>query len=249
MRKSVYLILGASSDLGLALIERLNAETEADENRIFIAHYHSSSDRLKAIPIKAQNALFCVCADFSNPESIENFIAEVKAINPCPSHIVHLAAEPFRYMKLKEFQREVLLRAVDVQLCAFLRIAREFLPEMAKRKQHDKIIIITSYVVNRPPKFMLDYIVAKYALLGAMKSLAADYEGKMVNINAVSPSMIETKFLKNIDSRIVELTAEKSPEGRNASTEDIVGVIDFLLSNSANYIHGQNIAVDNGAGI
>ena len=58
--------------------------------------------------------------------------------------------------------------------------------------------------------------------------------------------MIETKFLKNIDERIVQMVAETSPEKRNAKPEDIVPVIQFLLSEAANYIHGENLGVTNG---
>ena len=86
----------------------------------------------------------------------------------------------------------------------------------------------------------------KYLLLGFMKALAADYEGKEININSVSPSMIETKFLNQIDDRIVQMNAENSAENRNASVSDIVPAIVFLLSDAANYMHGVNLNLSNG---
>ena len=248
MTEKTYLILGASSDLGVELIRRLDTEY-AEGGATFLAHYHSSAARLEAITLAQKNRLVPIQADLGDMASVENLICVVKEQCDSPTHIVHLAAEPFRYMKLKEFDRDSLIRGIDVQVSSFARIMQEFLPIMAKRKAHNKVVVmLTSYLLHTPPKFVLDYVVAKAALYGLVRSLAADYLGKGVNINALSPSMIETKFLQNIDERIVQMTAEKSPEKRNATPADIVPVIQFLLSDAANYMHGRNLNVTYGGG-
>ena len=248
MTEKTYLILGASSDLGVELIRRLGAEY-SEGGATFLSHYRSSADRLKEIS-PGKNQLVPIQSDLGDMASVESLIAEVKKHCDAPTHIVHLAAPPFRYMKLKEFDRDSLIRNIDIQVSSFARIMKEFLPVMAKRRQHDKVVVmLTSYITRIPPKFMEDYIVTKYALLGFFKAISSDYAGKKININAVSPSMIETKFLKNIDERIMQMTAEKSPEGRNATPSDIAPVIQFLLSDNANYIHGQNLLVNNGGSL
>lgn len=242
-----YLILGASSDLGIELIKKLNEENStSSEKSLYIAHYNSSKERLEAVPLNEKNKLVCIQCDLSNMNAVDNLITEIKKYTDAPTHIVHLAAEPFHYMKLKEFDRDSFVHDIDIQLCSFVKILQAFLPVMAKRKQHDKVVIMLSDVVQSPTKFLVEYIIVKNALLGLMKSLASDYSGKGLNINAVSPSMIETKFLKNIDERIVQMVAENSPERRNAKPEDIVPVIQFLLSDAANYMHGVNLSVTNG---
>lgn len=244
--KKFYLVLGASSDLGLELISSLN-EKEADA--VFLAHYHSSKQKLESIAMKNGNAIFCIQADLGSMESVDFLISAVKEHCDSPTHIVHLAAEPFRYMKLKEFDRDRFIRGIDVQVSSFAKIMQVFLPVMAKRRQHDKVVVmLTSYLLHTPPHFVLDYVTQKAALLGLVRSLSADYLGKGVNINALSPSMIETKFLQNIDGRIVQMVAEGSPEKRNATPRDIVPVIEFLLSDAANYLHGANLNVTNGGG-
>ena len=247
MTEKTYLILGASSDLGVELIRRLGAEY-SEGGATFLSHYRSSADRLKEIS-PGKNQLVPIQADLANMDSVESLIAEVKKHCDSPTHIVHLAAPPFRYMKLKEFERNALIRNIDIQVSSFAKIMQAFLPVMAKRRQHDKVVVmLTSYLLHTPPHFVLDYVVAKAALYGLLRSLAADYLGKGVNINALSPSMIETKFLRNVDERIVQMVAEGSPEGRNATPNDIVPVIQFLLSEAANYIHGANLNVTYGGG-
>ena len=83
-------------------------------------------------------------------------------------------------------------------------------------------------------------------LLGVVRQLAADNAGKKININAISPSMIETKLLSEIDPKIVALAAEGSNEKRNATVDDIVPGICFLLSDDSNYLSGVNLNLSNG---
>ena len=240
----IYLILGASSDMGIALIKQLNEE---NNDSLFIAHYHTDAEKLKVIPMLNGNKLMSIQADLGKEEDIDLLIETIHSKADAPTHIIHIAARPFRYMKLKEFEAQSLHADIDIQVCSIARIMQAFLPIMAKRRAHNKVVVVvTSYVTEKPPRFMMGYIITKYAQLGLVRSLAADWTGKGVNINAVSPSMIQTKFLQNIDRRIVQMVADKSPDGHIATVEDVVPVIDFLLSDKANYIHGENLCVTNG---
>lgn len=237
----IYLILGASSDLGLELIQKLNGE---NSNCVFLAHYNSSKKNLEKIIMYNGNTIVPIQADLGNMSEVDSFIEEVKMYCDAPTHIVHLAALPFKYMKLKEFDRDSLIHNIDVQVSSFAKIMQNFLPVMAKRKQHDKVVVmLTSYLLNTSPKLVLEYVVTKSALLGLVRSIATDYLGKGLNINAISPSMIETKFLQHVDERIVQMVAENSPEKRNATPSDIVPIIVFLLSDNSNYLNGANLNV------
>ena len=82
--------------------------------------------------------------------------------------------------------------------------------------------------------------------MGLMKALAQEYAGKGVTINGISPTMIETKFLNDIPDLLVQQNAMNSPTKENLKVQDVVPTISFLLSNNANSITGQNIAITNG---
>ena len=160
---------------------------------------------------------------------------------------MHLPAGKLTYTRLKDFDEDRLTKNLHIQVYSFVEILKEFLPAMAKRKDHNKVVAVLSSVVNgQPPKSMLEYTAVKSMLLGVVKQLASDYTGKLVNINAVSPSMIETKLLSEVDPRIIELAKEGSIEKRNATVDDIVPSICFLLSEDSNYLNGVNLNVTNG---
>ena len=242
--RDIYLVLGASSDVGVALLNKLNEEKR---NSIFICHYRSNKIEIEKINPINNNIFVYRQADFSNLSEVQNFIDEIKENYDAPTYMIHLQAGQFYHTKLKKFRREQLLYEIEIEICAFIEILQTFLPFMTKKKRKGKIVImLSSCTISNPPKFMMNYIMSKYALLGLMKSLAADYAGKNICINAVSPSMIETKFWKGVDRRLIEQNAEKSINGRNASVVDIVPAILYLLSEDSDYIHGINLNISNG---
>ncbi len=63
-----------------------------------------------------------------------------------------------------------------------------------------------------------------------------------INVNAISPGGI----YRNQPEEFVARYIEKTPLGRMASVEDLLGTFLFLSSDMSNYITGQNIIVDGG---
>ena len=110
---------------------------------------------------------------------------------------------------------------------------------MAKKKYGRVVIMLTAYTIGTPPKFQSTYVTAKYALLGLMKSLAAEYRPYGVCINGISPGMIDTKFIEELPHPVVEQNIKNSVLGRNLTPEDIIPVIRYLLSEEASYITGS----------
>ena len=106
--------------------------------------------------------------------------------------------------------------------------------------------MLTSCTINIPPKYLASYVTIKYALLGLVKALSAEYCSKGIEINGISPSMINTKFLNNIPELIVNQNAINSPTKKNLDVDDVIPTFEFLLSEKSNGITGQNIAITNG---
>ena len=71
-----------------------------------------------------------------------------------------------------------------------------------------------------------------------------------INVNAVSPGMVETDALKHFDSLktegLIQKAAAVTPAGRLVTPEDVAGVVGFLCTPDAGMIRGQVIVVDGG---
>ena len=125
-------------------------------------------------------------------------------------------------------------------------ILQKFIPKMSKNKYGKIVFMLSAYLLGVPPKFQSPYITIKYALLGLMRNLAAEYAAKGIMVNAVSPDMMETKFLSELPDLIIEQSAKNNPLGRNIYIDEVVPTIEYLLSSGSDMVTGQNIGVTGG---
>jgi 3-oxoacyl-[acyl-carrier protein] reductase len=106
--------------------------------------------------------------------------------------------------------------------------------------------MLSSCTIGTPPKYLSNYTLVKYSLLGLMKSAAVEYGDKGININGISPGMIETKFLDRIGRKIREIAAEENPKHRNLKPEDLFSAIDYLFSDGSIFENGINLNLSGG---
>lgn len=237
-----YLLLGASSDLCCAFLHQ-HKWTADDE---IIAQYFRSKDALDAIKQEIPASMELWQADFSDMESTEKFSEGLREKNFVPTHILHVPAVPIDNMRFTEISWEEAQRQLDVQCRSLWTILQAVIKPMAKAKKGKIIIGLSSYSMNVPPKFLSGYVMAKYALMGMSKALASEYASKGIQVNMISPSMMETKFLQNVYGDVVKQSAASNPAKRNASPEDAAGLIEYLFSDKNTFITGANIPVTGG---
>jgi len=238
-KKEIVLVVGASSDIGSKII----CEIAGEHTKILAADIAlKKAEELKG-KIKAE--LITLKTDLTKEDEINGLIEKVRNYG-IPDKIVFLAAPKMSFVRFKDIPWQAVQNNIDIQLKAPLLILKALLPEMAKTGRGKVLFLISSVVLNVPPKALVNYTTIKYAVLGLMKSLASEYAEKGININAVSPSMTETGFLSDIPEKLVELNAQAHPLKRNATPDDIAPLAAFLLSDASAYISGINVAVCGG---
>ena len=241
---NVYLITGASSDVGCALIRRLWQPGD-----VFIAQGAGDLGGLAELCKEHPGSIRTYDVDLTNEKALETFIADVQANCPAPTHFVHLPALRVVNTKFKKFDEERFEKDMSVQLRSAVALCKAFVPAMAKAKKGRVLIMLTSYLLGLPPKNTAAYIMVKSALGGLAKSLAADYAPYGVTVNCVAPSMMETKFLADTSDLIVQASAEANPMGRNATPADVVPAMAFLLSDEAGFITGVTLPITGGSAL
>lgn len=237
--KKILLVIGASSDVGIELIK----ESVNEFDKIY-AHYFSNTNELEKIRVDYYDKIELIQADFCDDKSTEKFMQEIsdKEIN----HVVHLSSIAFKNERFSKLTWEDFKYNIDTQLKSLFYILKSTINQMSKNKFGKVVIMLSSCTYNMPPNFICDYVTTKYALLGFMKALSVEYANKGITINGISPSMMETKFLKNIHPSVIEQSALNAPTKRNARVSDVVPMIKYLLSDSSSYITGQNILISGG---
>lgn len=243
--KKIYLIVGASSDIGISYIKHL--DTKKTQDTLVIAHCRQSADKLEELQEQLNHfKMDIIRCDLEKPEFVIDMIARIKEAYGCPTHILHLAASKLEYMRIKKLDWEIISKDLEVQVHSIAEIFKTFLPTMLKNKYGRCVIMLSEITLGKPPKFMINYNIVKSALYGLMKSAAAECAGNNVCINGISPSMIETSFLSNLDPRQIEMNAQNNAMKRNVLLDEVISGIDFLMSDKASYINGINLNVSGG---
>ncbi len=238
---SIILIVGSSSDVGTALIRSI-----ADDYDTIWCHYRTDSVGLDELKNTYGDKIRLIRADLSNMSDTESMINTITESGLIPGSIVHLASDRpqnvhFKKMKWNDFQKDI-----DISLRSIVMISESFIPHMVSQKHGRIVLMLTSYVLGVPPKYLSSYITVKYSLLGFTKALAAEYSSKGITVNAVSPDMMDTSFIAELPDMVKEMNAAANPSGRLLHAEEIIPTIKHLLSDDAAMITGQNIAITGG---
>lgn len=248
-RISRYLIIGASSETGLAFLRLLEDRSEKgmcpDKITVF-AHYGSRQQELLRLKEECRHLDLTLCScDLSDPLQTEK-LAERLSQEEAFQGFLYLPAGRMRYEKLKKMELERMDRDYQIQVRSLVRISQEVLPAMAKAKFGKAVIMLSECTLGMPPRFLTEYTTIKYGALGLMRSLALEYADKNVNVNGLSPTMMETGFLADIDQRLVEMNAQNNVKKRNATVEEAAQAMAFLLSKASDYMNGVNLNLSGG---
>ena len=91
------------------------------------------------------------------------------------------------------------------------------------------------------------YAIAKSGVFSLTQTLGAEWAGRGVRVNAISPGFVMTDLNRDkMSPQRKALALARTPAGRFGEVGDMVGAAIFLASPAAAYLTGQSIAVDGG---
>ncbi|OUS27014.1 hypothetical protein A9Q99_17565 [Gammaproteobacteria bacterium 45_16_T64] len=241
MQNETTLVLGASSDIGREIIRA----TDARDRKVFAHCYHGKS-KLDHLNAELDSTVYPISADLGTVEGSNELIAKVSGSCEVPDSIVILQAPSLKLGRFKNLSRASFQEHFDTQVLGTFDVLKHFLPKMAKRGSGRVVFVLSSVTIGMPPASMANYTTGKYALLGLMRSAAAEYGHKGLSINAISPSMVDTQFLNNLPDKMIELNIAAHIQKRIARVDDIAPAVAFLLSAGANYMNGVNLPIAGG---
>lgn len=90
------------------------------------------------------------------------------------------------------------------------------------------------------------YAASKSALIGATLTLASEYGGMGIRVNAVAPGLTRTAMADAPEADFRERMVQETMLGRLAEPREIANVAAFLASDLSSYVTGQVIQVNGG---
>jgi NAD(P)-dependent dehydrogenase (short-subunit alcohol dehydrogenase family) len=116
---------------------------------------------------------------------------------------------------------------------------------MIEQKSGKIINVASTAGVNGSPR-MAHYGAAKAGVINFTKSLATEWAQHNINVNCITPGLIETEGVKtqmNLDPQAIEEQKKLPLLRRPGQTEDIAFTAIFLASEASKFLTGENIVV------
>ncbi|MCG6909594.1 MAG: SDR family oxidoreductase [Deltaproteobacteria bacterium] len=121
--------------------------------------------------------------------------------------------------------------------------------QIMREQKSGKIVSVSSLAAHRSAPAMGIYGIAKAAMEMMTKVLAQELAPFNIQVNAVAPAMVRTKFSEPFWSNedMHREIVKTIPLGRIAEPDEVAHPILFLCSGAADFITGQTLMVDGGA--
>jgi NAD(P)-dependent dehydrogenase (short-subunit alcohol dehydrogenase family) len=242
----VAIVTGGGAGIGYA-IARAFARAGG---RVAIAGRTRETLTRSAAAIEGECGLpvLAISADVAEGADCEHLIATTVDKLGAVDILVNNAAV-FAVLPLIEADAAEAARFFAVNAIGPLNASRAFARWAIDHGRGGAIVNVSSIAAGRPAPGLALYSASKAALDSLTRSMAVEWAGKGLRVNAVAPGHVATEgVLEDLRSgRLDEKTVlARIPAGRIADGSDIADAVLFLCSERARHILGQVLTVDGG---
>ena len=239
--RSVAIITGGASGLGKAITEKLAQEKK---NKIYFT-YLSSKKAAKKIEDLHSNTK-SIRVDFTSKTSLNGFLTLLSTLQLdvlINNAITSLIVNHFQKINPCKFQE-----SFNKNIVPIISITQTFIKN-ARIKQFGKIItILSDNIINKPPIGLSEYTANKAYLHSLCKSWAVENLKFNITSNCLSPSIMQTNLIYNIDPRFIEKLIKNSPSKSLLEKKDVAEAVFFLVY-APQQINGINIIINSATNI
>lgn len=237
------MVTGGSRGLGAAMVEGLLA----DGYRVSTCSRSKSAsiERLLARPDYSARFFWAPCSVGETAE-VDRFVkAAVEWAQEDGLYGVVNNAGIAQAGILASFPNVESERILKVNLLGAIQVARAA-SEHLLRRGAGRIINISSIIGSRGYNGLAAYSASKAGVDGLTRALARELGRRRITVNSVAPGYVKTEMSSTLNTAQIAQIVHRTPLGRLASEEDVLGVVRFLLSDAAAMVTGQTILVDGG---
>lgn len=246
--KRIFLT-GAAQGIGLAIAQACLREDAS----LFLID-NNDAQLLETLALLAGgNRLGYAVADISNPVAINDAVKAASAdIGPLNALINNAGINVFH--RPLDMPDEDWDRCFNANLKGAWNCCKAVLPGMIASGGGVIVNIVSTHSFTIIPH-SFPYPLAKHALLGMTKSLALEYAGQGVRVNAIAPGYVETQKVRDwwdgfADPKTARAgTMALHPGGRIAKPEEIANASVFMVSDETPFMNAACLVIDGGLSV
>ena len=243
--KKRFIVTGAADGIGLASSKRLLQEGAC------VAMLDLSEDKLLGAADDLGERAQAFTVDVAGEASVQNAFSQAIEWLGGLDGLVH-AAGIVDFGQTHEYPLERWQRLIDVVLTGTFLVNKTAIPHLLET--NGAVVNVGSIGGLRGKAWQADYSAAKGGVVNLTRALACEYVGR-IRFNLVAPGQVNNNIASNSNIQVPPdgVTAEEflneygkrvMAPGGGGSSDDIAGVISFLLSSDAAYMEGATVVVD-----
>jgi 3-oxoacyl-[acyl-carrier protein] reductase len=137
-------------------------------------------------------------------------------------------------------------RIIRINLLGALQAARAATSHLIGNDAGGRIVNISSIIGSRGYNGLAAYSASKAGMDGMTRALARELGRRQITVNSIAPGYVKTEMSSTLNAGQLAQIVNRTPLGRLADEQDILGALRFLLSDAAAMITGQTLLVDGG---
>lgn len=239
----IALVTGSSQGIGFAMARGL---AEFGAKPVLNGRRQGKLDEAAAAFEKAGLAVATTAFDVTHPAAVAQAIEAVERdIGPIAILINNAGIQ--RRAAFEDFKIDTWHEIVGANLNSVFYVTQAVGRRMLKRRR-GKIINICSVASELGRATIVPYAATKGGLRMITRGLCAEWGRHNIQVNGIAPGYIKTELNTALlnDEAFSAWVCARTPAGRWAEVDELVGATVFLASDASDYVNGQILYVDGG---
>lgn len=240
----VAIITGASRGIGESIARTL---ATAGARVVLASRKQESLDEVAAQIRGAGGEALAIAAHTGKKETLLALAQQTIENYGRIDILVNNAATNPHFGPTLEADDSLWMKTLEVNLMGNVWLTQAVVPQM-RQQGGGKIINIASIVGLNPGRFQGIYSATKAALISLTRSLAMELGPDNIQVNAIAPGLVKTKFAQVLweNESMMQLVESRTPLGRIGQPDEIAGMALWLASPFSDFTTGAVMVIDGG---
>ena len=238
LENKIAVVTGAASGIGYGIVEKFVKEGA----KVVVGDI---TDNIFELENTFGKSVKAVKVDVSKEADVKNLIETAVNTFGKLDILCNNAGIIGAYANIEEYTEEQWNRVLSININGPFFGIKHAVPFM-KQNGGGSIINTVSISSRHATPGSPAYVTSKGAVLMLTRQAGHDYARDNIRVNGISPGVVNTGILKDVDDDMLSVYSQAIPMGRIGQPSELANVVCFLASDEASYVTGQTYIVDGG---